>query len=102
MTKFPVWLLFIIIQTVVIIPLLTLSLRLFPGELNLKTDGIEKRYENTNVSLSYFLGLGMTLEEKTALVSVRLYASGWLLVLCYTVLLPFFIAYRIHLKRNPS
>ena len=102
MTKFPIWLIFILIHCAIIIPLLTLSLRLFPGEIVVKTDGIEKTYENTNVSLSYFVGLGMTNEEKSQLVSLKLYASGWILVLCYTLLLPFFIAYRIYLKRLSS
>jgi hypothetical protein len=102
MTKFPLWLIFILLQMGILIPLLTLSLRLFPGELVVSTGGVERTFENTNVSLSYFLGLGMTPEEKNQLVSVSLYGRGWILVFCYSILLPLFITYRIHLKRSPS
>ena len=53
-----------------------------------------------NLSLSYFVGMGMNPGDLEGVKSFKLTPWGWALAFCYICLLPGIIAYRIHMKQK--
>ena len=53
-----------------------------------------------NLSLSYFVGMGMNPGDLEGVKSFKLTPWGWALAFCYIFLLPGIIAYRIHMKQK--
>ena len=55
-----------------------------------------------NLSLSYFVGMGLNPGDLEGIKSFKLTPWGWALAVCYIFLLPGLIAYRIHMKQKAT
>jgi hypothetical protein len=53
-----------------------------------------------NLSLSYFVGMGLNPGDLEGIKSFKLTPWGWALAFCYIFLLPGIIAYRIYMKQK--
>ncbi len=81
------------------LPLFTLPINFFQGEIVYAQDLMEKKVQ-APLSLSYFIGLGY---HKTDMIGVKdfyLTAKGYLLAAILLFGIPGLIAYRIHLGKN--
>jgi hypothetical protein len=91
------WYVFIGLSVFITIILFTLPINLFPGEIVLQQGLSTITIKDHNLSLSYFIGLGLNPGDLDGVKSFRLNAWGWALAACYILLLPGIIAYRIHM-----
>ena len=96
------WIIFIGLSIVISIILFTLPINLFPGEIVLSRGISTVTLTDHNLSLSYFVGMGLNPGDLDGVKSFRLSPWGWALAFCYIFLLPGIIAYRIHMKQKAT
>lgn len=94
------WLVFIGLSLIISVILFSLPINLFPGEIVMERGLSTITLKDHNLSLSYFVGMGMNLGDLEGVKSFKLSPWGWALALCYIFLLPGIIAYRIHMKQK--
>jgi hypothetical protein len=99
MKKLPLWIIFLLLIFIIALPLFTLPLNLFPGEIIFSDGKYEKPPVNINLSLSYFIGYGLNPGDLDDVETFYLTPWGYALAICYLVLLPGVITYRIYLWR---
>lgn len=99
MKKLPLWIIFLLLIFIIALPLFTLPLNLFPGEIIYKKGIAEYSVNHVNLSLSYFVGLGLNPGDLEDVKTFYLSPWGYALAACYLVLLPGVITYRIYLWR---
>jgi hypothetical protein len=100
MKKLSLGWIFLLIMIGIALPLFTLPINLFPGEITYQKGIRTYTITETNLSLSYFIGLGLNPGDLDDVASFRLSLGGYALALCYLGLLPGVITYRIYLKRQ--
>lgn len=93
------FLIFIILFLIVSIPLWTLPLNLFPGEIVLE-NGLQHQVIKTNLSLSYFIGMGMNEGDLNGVHSFYLKPTGYMLAFIFTVGIPALVAFRFYSTKN--
>ncbi len=98
----PLWLIFTGLVIIISSILFTLPINLFPGEIIEKKGISEIRHQDVNISLSYFIGMGMNPGDLEGIKSFRLTSWGWALACCYILLLPGIITLRISMKRKET
>lgn len=100
MKKLSLGWIFLLFMFGIALPLFTLPINLFPGEITYQKGLSTYTITETNLSLSYFVGLGLNPGDLDDVVSFRLSLGGYALAICYLLLLPGVITYRIYLKRH--
>jgi hypothetical protein len=100
MKKLPLALIFVVMSLGIALPLFTLPINLFPGEITYQKGLSTYTITETNLSLSYFVGLGLNPGDLDNVKSFKLSPWGYALAVCYMVLLPGVITYRMYLKRQ--
>lgn len=100
MKKLSLGWIFLLITIGIALPLFTLPINLFPGEITYQKVLSTYTITETNLSLSYFVGLGLNPGDLDDVASFRLSLGGYALAFCYLLLLPGVITYRIYLKRQ--
>ncbi|MBM3164205.1 MAG: hypothetical protein FJZ80_01980 [Bacteroidetes bacterium] len=100
MKKLPLGWIFLLLSLGIALPLFTLPINLFPGEITYQKGLSTYTITETNLSLSYFIGLGLNPGDLDDVASFRLSLWGYALAVCYLGLLPGVITYRIYLKRQ--
>jgi len=100
MKKLPLGWIFLLLSLGIALPLFTLPINLFPGEITYQKGLSTYTITETNLSLSYFIGLGLNPGDLDDVASFRLSRWGYALAVCYLGLLPGVITYRIYLKRQ--
>jgi hypothetical protein len=96
------WLVFIGLSLIISIILFSLPINLFPGEIVMERGLSTITLKDHNLSLSYFVGMGMNPGDLEGVKSFKLTPWGWALAFCYIFLLPGIIAYRIHMKQKAT
>jgi len=94
------WLVFTGLSLIISVILFSLPINLFPGEIVMERGLSTITLKDHNLSLSYFVGMGMNPGDLEGVKSFKLSPWGWALALCYIFLLPGIIAYRIHMKQK--
>jgi hypothetical protein len=94
------WLVFIGLSLIISVILFSLPINLFPGEIVMERGLSTITLKDHNLSLSYFVGMGMNPGDLEGVKSFKLTPWGWALAFCYIFLLPGIIAYRIHMKQK--
>jgi hypothetical protein len=94
------WLVFIGLSLIISVILFSLPINLFPGEIVMERGLSTITLKDHNLSLSYFVGMGLTPGDLEGVKSFKLTPWGWALAFCYIFLLPGIIAYRIHMKQK--
>lgn len=100
MKKLSLGWIFLLIMIGIALPLFTLPINLFPGEITYQKGLSTYTITENNLSLSYFVGLGLNPGDLDDVASFRLSLWGYALAFCYLGLLPGVITYRIYLKRQ--
>jgi hypothetical protein len=80
--------------------LFSLPINLFPGEIVMERGLSTITLKDHNLSLSYFVGMGLNPGDLEGIKSFKLTPWGWALAFCYIFLLPGIIAYRIYMKQK--
>lgn len=101
MKKLPLGWIFLLLFLAIAIPLFTLPINLFPGVIINKI-GITYKVNHENLSLSYFIGLGLNPGDLDDVQTFYLTSWGYALAACYLVLLPGVVTYRVYLKRRKA
>jgi hypothetical protein len=96
------WLVFIGLSLIISIILFSLPINLFPGEIVMERGLSTITVKDHNLSLSYFVGMGLNPGDLEGIKSFKLTPWGWALAFCYIFLLPGLIAYRIHMKQKAT
>jgi hypothetical protein len=99
-TRISPLLIFIVLALVVAALLFTLPLNLFPGEITYQKGLSTYTLKDRNLSLSYFIGMGLNEGDLDNVKSFKLTAWGYALAACYILLLPGIIAYRVYISQN--
>jgi hypothetical protein len=99
-TRISPLLIFIVLALVVAALLFTLPLNLFPGEITYQKGLSTYTLKDHNLSLSYFIGMGLNEGDLDNVKSFKLTAWGYALAACYIMLLPGIIAYRVYISQN--
>jgi hypothetical protein len=94
------WFVFIGLSLIISIILFSLPINLFPGEIVMERGLSTITVKDHNLSLSYFVGMGLNPGDLEGIKSFKLTPWGWALAFCYIFLLPGLIAYRIHMKQK--
>jgi hypothetical protein len=94
------WLVFIGLSLIISVILFCLPINLFPGEIVMERGLSTITLKDHNLSLSYFVGMGLNPGDLEGVKSFKLTPWGWALAFCYIFLLPGIIAYRIHMKQK--
>jgi hypothetical protein len=94
------WLVFIGLSLIISVILFSLPINLFPGEIVMERGLSTITLKDHNLSLSYFVGMGMNPGDLEGVKSFKLTPWGWALAFCYIFLLPGIIAYRIYMKQK--
>jgi hypothetical protein len=94
------WLVFIGLSLIISVILFSLPINLFPGEIVMERGLSTITLKDHNLSLSYFVGMGLNPGDLEGVKSFKLTPWGWALAFCYIFLLPGIIAYRIHMKQK--
>jgi hypothetical protein len=94
------WLVFIGLSLIISVILFSLPINLFPGEIVMERGLSTITLKDHNLSLSYFVGMGMNPGDLEGVKSFKLSPWGWALAFCYIFLLPGIIAYRIYMKQK--
>jgi hypothetical protein len=94
------WFIFIGLSLIISIILFSLPINLFPGEIVMERGLSTITVKDHNLSLSYFVGMGLNPGDLEGIKSFKLTPWGWALAFCYIFLLPGLIAYRIHMKQK--
>jgi hypothetical protein len=94
------WLVFTGLSLIISVILFSLPINLFPGEIVMERGLSTITLKDHNLSLSYFVGMGMNPGDLEGVKSFKLSPWGWALAFCYIFLLPGIIAYRIHMKQK--
>jgi hypothetical protein len=94
------WLVFIGLSLIISVILFCLPINLFPGEIVMERGLSTITLKDHNLSLSYFVGMGMNPGDLEGVKSFKLTPWGWALAFCYIFLLPGIIAYRIYMKQK--
>lgn len=76
-----------------------IPLNLFEGVYTFKVNGVEFT-EEAKMSLSYFIGIGITPADLKDVVDFKLTSTGYLLVFLFLFCLPALIAYRVHIANT--
>lgn len=92
-------LIFILLFLIISIPLWTLPINLFPGEIIIE-NGLQQVTEEAPLSLSYFIGLGYNEADLSVVKDFYLKPTGYALAFIFTVGIPALIAYRFHEKKK--
>lgn len=92
-------LIFIILFLAISIPLCTLPIELFPGEVTYG-NGIHEITEDFPLSLSYFLGLGYNESDMDVVKDFHLKPTGYALAFIVTIGLPALVAIRFYGKKK--
>jgi hypothetical protein len=96
------WLVFIGLSLIISVILFSLPINLFPGEIVMERGLSTITVKDHNLSLSYFVGMGLNPGDLEGIKSFKLTPWGWALAFCYIFLLPGLIAYRIHMKQKAT
>jgi hypothetical protein len=102
MKKLPLGWIFLLLFLAIAIPLFTLPINLFPGVILYKNGISEYSVDHVNLSLSYFIGLGLNPGDLDDVQTFYLTPWGYALAACYLVLLPGVVTYRVYLKRRKA
>ncbi|ASS50242.1 MAG: hypothetical protein A3D31_11795 [Candidatus Fluviicola riflensis] len=81
--------------------LFTIPINLFDGEVVFSVNGVE-RTEPVKMSLSYFIGLGISDEDLQDVKSFHLVGMGYFMVVLMFVAFPALIAYRVWISNQPK
>jgi hypothetical protein len=81
------------------LPLFTLPINFFQGEI-VYAQGLMVKKVEAPISLSYFIGLGYSELDMTGVKEFYLTAKGYILALILLFGVPGLIAYRIYLGKN--
>lgn len=73
-----------------------IPINIFDGMYTYEVNGVVFTAE-VKMSLSYFIGIGVSAEDLKDVVSFKLVPMGYLLVFLFLVALPILIAYRVNL-----
>lgn len=76
-------------------------IEMFDGEIVIDSYGTERIVES-KLSLSYFLGIGLTEEDLRGVIDFYLTPMGYFLAFLMIVMLPFLIAIRVGLHQDKS
>jgi hypothetical protein len=87
---------FVTLFLLIAIPLFTLPLNLFPGEIVFKS-GLMTVPEQAPLSLAYFIGLGYDEADMVHIESFRLLPTSYFLAFFFLFGFPSLAAYRVHL-----
>lgn len=90
-------LVFIFVSTI----LFTIPINLFDGEVVFSINGME-RTEPMKMSLSYFIGLGISDEDLVDVKSFHLVGMGYFMVFLMLIAFPALIAYRVWIGNQPK
>ncbi|MFN5149430.1 MAG: hypothetical protein ACK46O_09260 [Flavobacteriia bacterium] len=94
---------FFAVMLVLALPLFTLPLNLFKGELVRTQTVVMKTVDVTEkvpLSLSYFIGFGYNEEDMEGIKDFYLLPEGWILAIIFIVGIPALVAYRVYLKNS--
>ena len=94
------WIVFFALSTTIAAILFTLPINLFPGEIVWENGMQQVTIKDQNLSLSYFIGMGLNPGDLDHVKSFRLNNWGWALAFCYMVGLPGIIALRLHFSKK--
>ena len=81
--------------------LFTLPINLFDGEVVYDVNGVEFT-EPIKMSLSYFIGLGISNEDLVDVKSFHLVGMGYFMVFLMLIAFPALIAYRVWIGNQPK
>ena len=90
---------FVVLFFVIAIPLFTLPINLFPGEIVFKS-GLMTVPEQAPVSLAYVVGLGYNEADMVHIESFRLLPQSYFLAFFFLFGFPGLAAYRVHLANE--
>jgi hypothetical protein len=94
---------FFVLMLALALPLFTLPLNLFKGELVRTQTVLMKTVEvkeKVPLSLSYFIGLGYKEGDLSGIKDFYLLPEGWMLAIIFIVGIPALVAYRVYLKNS--
>lgn len=91
-------LIFILLFLLVSIPLWIFPINFFPGEIILE-NGLQQITLERNLSLSYFIGMGMNEGDLDGVHSFYLKPTGYILAFIVTVGIPALVALRFYGKK---
>jgi len=86
---------------IVCVLLFTIPINLFDGEIVFNVNGVEFT-EKAKMSLSYFIGIGISKEELKDVQSFHLVGMGYFLASLMIFALPTLIAYRVWIGNQPK
>lgn len=92
-------LIFVVLFLAISIPLCTLPVNLFPGEVTYG-NGMQSVTEDLNLSLSYFIGLGYSQADMDVVQSFKLKTTGYVLAFIVTIGIPALVAIRFYGKKK--
>jgi hypothetical protein len=76
-----------------------IPINLFDGEYTFKVNGVVFT-ETAKMSLSYFIGVGISPEDLKDVIDFRLNAAGYFLAFLFIFAFPALIAYRIYIANT--
>jgi len=93
------FLLFIVLVFIIAIPLCTLPINLFAGEI-IEVNGMVVNKVEAPLSLSYFFGLGINPGDMDNVQDFYLVPSGYITLFAILIGLPALLAYRVSLSKK--
>ncbi|MFK7783975.1 MAG: hypothetical protein AB8B56_02605 [Crocinitomicaceae bacterium] len=88
---------FVITAVVLAIVFFVFPIRIFDGEIHV-VNQLQDYTIDTQMSLSYFIGIGLDEADMKGVESFRLTGKGWAMVAIFILGIPALLAYRIYLK----
>lgn len=92
---------FVLTMILVSTILFTIPINLFDGEVVFSVNGVEHT-EPLKMSLSYFIGLGISDEDLRGIKSFHLIGTGYFLAALMLFAFPALIAYRVWIGNQPK
>lgn len=96
------WTLFAGLSVLIASLLFLLPINLFPGEIVMQKGLSTVTLKDHNLSLSYFIGMGLNPGDLDGVKSFSLNVWGYALAFCYIFMLPGLVAYRVYVVRKPK
>lgn len=91
-------LVFLILMISFALPLFLLPIHIFPGEI-IHQVGMKEITGPADLSLSYFIGIGITKNDLEGVKDFYLLPQGKILALIFIIGLPAILAYRVSLRK---
>ncbi len=93
------FLLFILLVSIIALPLCTLPINLFAGEI-IEMHGMVVNKIEAPLSLSYFFGMGFNSDDMVNVKNFYLLPSGYITAFALIIGLPGLLAYRVSLSNK--